>query len=168
MHTDAVLPQALSTPSRWHAVLAWFLAATALILGMLPGLAAAQKPTEPQPVLPRIQLSAGIHVIRAEVARTDAARERGLMFREQLEGNEGMLFVFDRPDQQCFWMRNTPLPLSIAFMADDGTVINIADMAPQTDDTHCSRKAVRYALEMKQGWFADHGITAGKKIEGLP
>jgi uncharacterized membrane protein (UPF0127 family) len=168
MHTNAVLPQAPSTPRRRHNLFGAFLAAAALVLGMLPGLAAAQKPTGPQPVLPKIQLSAGIHVIQAEVARTDEARERGLMFRQSLDGNEGMLFVFDQPDQQCFWMRNTPLPLSIAFMADDGTVVNIADMAPQTDDAHCSRKAVRYALEMKQGWFADHGLTAGKKIEGLP
>ncbi|AOB33771.1 hypothetical protein AKI39_15620 [Bordetella sp. H567] len=128
----------------------------------------AQGITEPQAVLPKTQLSAGIHIIQAEVANSDETRQRGLMFRKRLDGNDGMLFVFERPDKQCFWMHNTPLPLSIAFIADDGTIVNIDDMAPETDDTHCSRKPVRYALEMAQGWFADHGISAGKKIDGLP
>jgi len=132
------------------------------------GAARAQEPTTAQPPLRTVQLSAGIHVIHAEVANTDATRQRGLMFRKELEANDGMLFVFEAPDMQCFWMHNTPLPLSIAFIADDGTIANIADMAPETDDTHCSKKPVRYALEMAQGWFTDHGISAGKKIDGLP
>jgi len=145
---------------------------TALLLAFAATFAAgavqAQEPATAQPPLRTVQLSAGIHVIHAEVADTDATRQRGLMFRKELEANDGMLFVFEQPDMQCFWMHNTPLPLSIAFIADDGTIANIADMAPQTDDTHCSKKPVRYALEMAQGWFTDHGISAGKKIDGLP
>ena len=90
------------------------------------------------------------------------------MFRKELAGNDGMLFVFEQPDVQCFWMRNTLLPLSIAFIADDGTIVNIEDMAPQTDDAHCSKKPVRYALEMAQGWYESHGMKAGRKIDGLP
>ncbi|WAI86210.1 MULTISPECIES: DUF192 domain-containing protein [Achromobacter] len=139
------------------------LAATALALT-----AGAQAQTGPQPPLPTTQLSAGIHIIRAEVAATDATRQSGLMFRTELQGNDGMLFVFERPDVQCFWMRNTLLPLSIAFIADDGTIVNIDDMAPQTEDPHCARKPVRYALEMAQGWFDEHGIKAGRKVDGLP
>jgi uncharacterized membrane protein (UPF0127 family) len=131
-------------------------------------LASAQAQQGSQPTLPVTQLAAGIHVIHAEVANTETERERGLMFRKELPGNNGMLFVFDVPDQQCFWMHNTPLPLSIAFIADDGTIVNIEDMAAETDTSHCSRKPVRYALEMAQGWFANKGIKAGKKIDGLP
>lgn len=139
------------------------LASAALMLG-----SGAHAQTGPQPPLPTTQLSAGIHIIRAEVANTDATRQAGLMFRKELPGNDGMLFVFERPDVQCFWMRNTLLPLSIAFIADDGTIVNIDDMAPQTEDPHCARKPVRYALEMTQGWFDEHGIKAGRKIDGLP
>ncbi len=140
------------------------LAAIALAL---PAMAGAQL-TGPQAPLPTTQLSAGIHIIRAEVANTEATRRDGLMFRKELPGNDGMLFVFEQPDVQCFWMRNTLLPLSIAFIADDGTIVNIEDMAPQTEDPHCAKKPVRYALEMAQGWFDQHGIKAGKKLDGLP
>lgn len=132
----------------------------------LPLAAGAQ--SGPQAPLPTTQLAAGIHIIRAEVANTEATRRDGLMFRKELAGNDGMLFVFDQPDVQCFWMRNTLLPLSIAFIADDGTIVNIEDMAPQTDDAHCSKKPVRYALEMAQGWYESHGMKAGRKIDGLP
>lgn len=118
--------------------------------------------------LPVVNLNAGIQVIHAEVASTDSERERGLMFRTHLPGNDGMLFVFQAPERQCFWMHNTPLPLSIAFMADDGTIVNTADMAAETDTSHCSLKPVRYALEMAQGWFTAKGIKAGDKIENLP
>lgn len=168
MHNGAVLLQAQIKSRRSRAALRTLLAAATLAVAVLPGMARSQGFTEAQPTLPKTQLSAGIHIIQAEVANTDETRERGLMFRKRLEGNDGMLFVFERPDKQCFWMHNTPLPLSIAFIADDGTIVNIDDMAPETDDTHCSRKPVRYALEMAQGWFADHGITTGKKIDGLP
>ena len=143
-------------------------AAIAFATAALPLPASAQQQTGPQPKLPTTQLSAGIHIIRAEVADTDATRRDGLMFRRELPGNDGMLFVFDRPDVQCFWMLNTLLPLSIACISYDGTIVNIEDMAPQTEDPHCAKKPVRYALEMAQGWFDAHGIAAGKKLDGLP
>ncbi|WP_255592933.1 DUF192 domain-containing protein [Bordetella sp. BOR01] len=142
--------------------------ALAALLASLPGAQAQHGPAAPQRGLPITELSAGIHIIRAEVASTDDTRRVGLMHRQSLPDNQGMLFVFETPDLQCFWMRNTPLPLSIAFIADDGTIVNIADMAPQTDDAHCSARPVRYALEMAQGWFASHGIQAGNRIGGLP
>jgi uncharacterized membrane protein (UPF0127 family) len=117
--------------------------------------------------LPVSVLTAGMYRIQAEVASTDATRTRGLMFRKELAPNSGMLFVFEQPSMQCFWMRNTLLPLSIAFILDDGTITNIADMAPMTENSHCSTAPVRYTLEMEQGWFEKHGITAGKKITGI-
>lgn len=119
------------------------------------------------PALPVKTLTAGMHRIQAEVAATDASRSRGLMFRKELAPNHGMLFVFEQANVQCFWMRNTLLPLSIAFILDDGTITNIADMAPMTENSHCSTAPVRYTLEMEQGWFAKRGITAGKKITGI-
>lgn len=123
--------------------------------------------TAPGPALPIKTLTAGMHRIQAEVAATDATRSRGLMFRKELAPNHGMLFIFEQPNVQCFWMRNTLLPLSIAFILDDGTITNIADMAPMTENSHCSTAPVRYTLEMEQGWFAKRGITAGKKITGI-
>ncbi|MGE0311102.1 MAG: DUF192 domain-containing protein [Lautropia sp.] len=114
-----------------------------------------------------MSLSAGIHRIRAEVADSPATRARGLMMRERLGKNEGMLFVFEQADVHCFWMRNTPLPLSIAFIADDGRIVNVERMQPFTEDAHCPRRAVRYALEMEQGWFAAKGIAPGDRLEGL-
>ena len=143
------------------------LLAAALISAPLAA-AQAQQQSGPQALLPVVDLTAGIQVIHAEVAATESERERGLMFRSSLPGNDGMLFVFEAPDKQCFWMHNTPLPLSIAFMAEDGTIVNIEDMAAETDDSHCSLKPVRYALEMAQGWFKHKGIKAGDKIEKLP
>ena len=119
------------------------------------------------PPLPVKTLAAGMHRIQAEVAATDATRSRGLMYRKELAPNHGMLFVFEQANVQCFWMRNTLLPLSIAFILDDGTITNIADMAPMTENSHCSTAPVRYTLEMEQGWFAKRGITAGKKITGI-
>jgi uncharacterized membrane protein (UPF0127 family) len=115
-----------------------------------------------------IRLNAGMHLIQAEVAQTPEQRSIGLMFRKFMGPNEGMLFAFEEPSQQCFWMKNTLLPLSIAFLADDGTVVNIEDMRPQTLDGHCSKSAVRFALEMNDGWFAKRGIKPGSKIGGTP
>jgi uncharacterized membrane protein (UPF0127 family) len=119
------------------------------------------------PTLPIKKLNAGMHVIQAEVAATPEARTTGLMYRKTLAPNHGMLFVFDQANVQCFWMRNTFIPLSIAFLQDDGTIVNIADMKPQSDDSHCSSKPVRLVLEMEQGWFAARAMTPGKKILGL-
>jgi uncharacterized membrane protein (UPF0127 family) len=111
-------------------------------------------------------LKVGMHSIRAQLAITPMQRQIGLMHRREMPSHEGMLFVFDEPSQQCFWMRNTLIPLSIAFLADDGTVVNLADMKPQSDDSHCSARPVRYALEMNQGWFAKRGIKPGTRISG--
>jgi uncharacterized membrane protein (UPF0127 family) len=123
---------------------------------------------EPQMNLPRVALSAGMHRIDAQVAHTPGQRTIGLMFRKEMPQHEGMLFVFEQPSVQCFWMKNTLLPLTAAFVADDGTVVNLVDMAPHSTDSHCSAKPVRYVLEMNQGWFAKKGIKAGAKLAGAP
>jgi len=133
-------------------------AATAALLGA----------AHAQSALPTTKLSAGIHVITAEVAINDPQRARGLMFRESLAPNHGMLFVFDAKTVQCMWMRNTLIPLSVAFIEDDGGIVNIEDMQPKTEDSHCARKPVRYALEMELGWFDKRGLKAGSRIAGLP
>jgi len=122
----------------------------------------------PQPPLPTTRLSAGIHLITAEVAATDPGRMRGLMFRESLAPNHGMLFVFDQKAIHCMWMRNTLIPLSVAFIDDEGAIVNIEDMAPRTETSHCARRPVRFALEMEKGWFAKRGIGPGAKLTGLP
>lgn len=134
-------------------------------LALATGLAAAQD--APQQ-LRSIPLTAGMHVIQAEVAQTDRERAIGLMHRKDMPANHGMLFVFDEASPQCFWMRNTLLPLSIAFVADDGSIVNIADMKPMDETSHCSTKPVRYALEMNKGWFAKRGLKAGSKLKGQP
>jgi uncharacterized membrane protein (UPF0127 family) len=118
--------------------------------------------------LPRVELTVGMHRIDAQVAMTPDQRMIGLMWRKQMPQLEGMLFVFEQPSQQCFWMKNTMLPLTAAFVADDGTIVNLEDMKPQTTDSHCSAKPVRYVLEMNQGWFAKKGIKAGAKLAGQP
>lgn len=123
---------------------------------------------EPQLDLPRVQLSAGMHLIDAQVAQTPGQRQTGLMFRDDMPQKEGMLFVFEQPGVQCFWMKNTRLPLTAAFVADDGTIVNLANMKPQTTDPHCSVKPVRYVLEMNQGWFSKRGVKAGFRLAGTP
>jgi uncharacterized protein len=122
----------------------------------------------PQLNLQRIKISAGMHQIDTQLAMTPIARQIGLMNRPSMPAHEGMLFVFDEPTRQCFWMKNTLLPLTAAFVADDGTIVNLVDMKPQTLDSHCSTKDVRYVLEMNQGWFAKRGIKAGNKLSGVP
>ena len=122
----------------------------------------------PQLELPRLTLAAGMHLIQAQVAATPEQRSTGLMFRRDMPASEGMLFVFEQASQQCFWMKNTLLPLSAAFLADDGRIVNLVDMKPQTTDSHCSAQPVRYVLEMNQGWFAKKGIKAGFRLTGKP
>jgi uncharacterized membrane protein (UPF0127 family) len=124
--------------------------------------------TGPQPTLPTTKLTAGMHVITAELANTPNSRTVGMMFRQTVAPNHGMLFVFEDKGQQCFWMRNTLLPLSIAFIDDDGTILQVADMAPKSEALHCSERAVRYALEMEQGWYAKKGALVGSRLRGLP
>jgi hypothetical protein len=128
--------------------------------------ALAQDTGEPQMNLPRVRLQAGMHLIDAQVAATPEQRETGLMFRKEMPQQEGMLFVFEAPAEQCFWMKNTILPLSVAFIADDGTIVNVDEMKPQTLDSHCSVRPVRYVLEMNKGWFAKKGIKAGYRLQG--
>ncbi len=123
---------------------------------------------EPQMNLQRIALGIGMHRIDTQVAQAPEQRQIGLMWRKSMPTHEGMLFVFEQPSQQCFWMKNTLIPLTAAFVADDGTIVNLADMQPQTTHTHCSAKPVRYVLEMNLGWFDKKKIKAGAKITGLP
>ncbi|MCU0768029.1 MAG: DUF192 domain-containing protein [Burkholderiaceae bacterium] len=141
-----------------------------LILGLAAALAATapRAQTGPQPPLPTTRLTAGMHIITAELATTPQSRTIGMMFREKTAPNHGMLFVFEYKAPQCFWMRNTPLPLSIAFIEDDGTIVQITDMAPKSDALHCSKSPVRFALEMEQGWFARKGLAVGARLSGLP
>ncbi|MGY8903970.1 MAG: DUF192 domain-containing protein [Burkholderiales bacterium] len=132
-----------------------------------PGLAAAHyEPGQPQTDLPRIRLSAGLHQIDAQVADQPVTRQIGLMHRKKMPQHEGMLFVFEQPQMQCFWMKNTLLPLTAAFVDDEGTIVNLVDMKPLVLDAHCSAKPVRFVLEMNQGWFAKKGLAAGSKLTG--
>ncbi len=118
--------------------------------------------------LQTVQLGAGMHNIKAEVAQTPQEQEIGLMHRTSLGSNEGMIFIFDRPGKQCFWMKNTLIPLAVAFVADDGTIVNVDEMKPQTLDSHCSTKPVRFVLEMNMGWFTMRAIKEGFKLTGAP
>ncbi|MBA3757025.1 MAG: DUF192 domain-containing protein [Nitrosomonas sp.] len=120
----------------------------------------------PQSRLPTIQLTAGMYVIQAEVAQTPSEQTIGLMYRQTMGINEGMLFIYDSPKVHCFWMRNTLLPLTIAFIADDGSIVNLKDMQPRTETPHCSAKPVRFALEMNQGWFDKRNLKPGFKLRG--
>jgi uncharacterized membrane protein (UPF0127 family) len=122
----------------------------------------------PQPRLRTVDLTAGMHVIRAELAITPAQQQTGMMFRKEMGANEGMLFVNEVAGVRCFWMRNTLVPLTIAFIEDDGTIVNLADMKPLSEESHCSQRPVRFALEMNKGWFAKRGIKPGFKLRGAP
>ena len=142
--------------------------ACSTLLGFFAPAAMAQSNGQPQMNLRRVDLTAGMYRIDTQLAVTELQREIGLMFRREMPQQEGMLFIFEVPGVQCFWMRNTVLPLTAAFVADDGTIVNLADMKPMTEDSHCSAKPVRYVLEMNQGWFAKRGIQAGSKLSGEP
>lgn len=133
-----------------------------LIAAFCFGPAAAQP--APQMNLPRTTLSIGIHQLQVQVAQTPEQHATGLMYRTEMPQQEGMLFVFATPSQQCFWMKNTQIPLTAAFVADDGTIVNLEDMQAQTTQSHCSAKPVRYVLEVNQGWFAKKGLKAGTKL----
>jgi uncharacterized membrane protein (UPF0127 family) len=122
----------------------------------------------PQMNLRRIMLTAGFHQIDTQLAMTPEQHAIGLMYRTEMPLHEAMLFVFPQPSRQCFWMKNTLIPLTAAFVADDGTIVNLEDMKPQTTDSHCSAKPVRFVLEVNQGWFNKVGIKAGFKLGGPP
>lgn len=132
---------------------------TAAALLLAPAGVHAQ--TEAQPPLPTVQLQAGMYLIRAEVADTFRTRQVGLMFRDALGPNQGMLFAFEQPGVQCFWMKNTKIPLTAAFIDDQGRIVNLADMQPFDESSHCSAGPVRFVLEMTQGWYDKHGMKAG-------
>lgn len=148
------------------------LAAWVTALAVVPAPAAAQAPSageqgRPQQ-LPAIDLTAGMHRIRAMVADDPDERATGLMWRTSMGPNEGMLFVFEQVQPVCFWMKNTLIPLSIAFVADDGRIVNLDEMQPQTTRQHCSKDPVRYVLEMNAGWFARKGVRPGDRLGGGP
>ncbi|NMG76725.1 DUF192 domain-containing protein [Aromatoleum diolicum] len=117
--------------------------------------------------LPLVELGVGMHRIEAELAHTDQARQIGLMKRSSMPPQRGMVFVFTQEARHCMWMKNTLIPLSVAFLDRDGRILNIADMKPQTEDSHCAAAPARYALEMNQGWFAGRGVAAGERIRGI-
>lgn len=150
------LTTTLSFKSRLIALALMSLAATCL---------AADPAGKPQQ-LPTTTLGISFYNIKAEVAQTERQREVGLMFRNAMGPNEGMIFVFERAGQQCFWMKNTLIPLSVAFLDDSGGIVNIDEMKAETEDAHCSAKPVRYVLEMNKGWFSKRGIKEGAKITG--
>jgi hypothetical protein len=143
-------------------------AALAALMAALLTAPLIQAQTGPQPPLPIVRLNAGMHIIQAEVATTPYERATGMMFRTEMPANAGMLFRFEQAAGHCFWMSNTLLPLSIAFIADDGSIVGVAEMKPQSTDSHCAQKPVRYALEMNQGWFAKRGIKPGSRLQGGP
>ena len=120
-----------------------------------------------QSQLPLLELFAGMHRIEAEVAATSESRQTGMMQRTIMAPQRGMLFVFPEVSAHCMWMRNTLLPLSVAFLDEKGRIINIEDMQPKTDDNHCASKPARYALEMNLGWFKSRGLSAGFAITGI-
>ena len=136
------------------------------VLMLLVGTAKAQTLDEPQMKLERVKLSSGMHRLDVQVAATPEQRQTGLMFRKDMPQHEGMIFVFEQATKQCFWMKNTLIPLSAAFVDDDGTIVNIEEMKALALDAHCSAKPVRYVLEMNKGWFAKKGIKPGSKLQG--
>ena len=117
--------------------------------------------------LPAVELAAGMHLIRAEVADSMGTRMQGLMYRKSMPQGAGMVFVFDETAAHCMWMKNTLIPLSVAFIDESGAIINIADMQPHSEQSHCAARPARYALEMNKGWFAQRGIKPGARLRGL-
>lgn len=137
-----------------------------ITMGLVPGLARAQAGSE-QPAR-TVGLQIKSIELRAELADTPALQQRGLMFRQSLQKNHGMVFVFAKPERYCMWMKNTPLALSVAFINAQGRIVNIEEMAPLTETSHCAEQPVPYALEMEKGWFRQNGVTPGELVRGLP
>ncbi len=156
-------------PRRAHARIAGLAACVLLALAAVAAPAQAQTVATgvPQKDLPRTQLRAGKARMEVQLASTFHQRQVGLMHRTDMPANEGMLFVFPQTAMQCFWMKNTPLPLTAAFVAADGTIVNLADMQPFSEQNHCSAKPVAYVLEMHQGWFKRHGVRPGMRLKDV-
>lgn len=127
--------------------------------------AAVSAQSTAQPELATTKIQVGMHVITAELAASNNERQMGLMHRTKLGPNRGMLFVFDQADKHCFWMRNTPLALTIAWLDSAGKVVSLADMQPKSDDNHCPSEPAIYALEMEQGWFKQRNIKVGAVLK---
>ena len=137
--------------------LPWALLASSMAVA--PQVASAQ--------MAQVSLGAGIHVVQAEVANTNELRMQGLMYRKSLGPNQGMLFVFLHDESHCMWMRNTYIPLSVAFIDARGSIVSVHEMKPQTENSHCAASPARYALEMNAGWFKSKGLQRGSRITGL-
>ena len=137
-----------------------------IMKGALLGAVLCAGPSLAQP-MPLAELGAGMYRIEAEVAHTAQARQVGLMMRKTMAPQRGMVFVFEHDATHCMWMKNTFLPLSVAFVDAQGKVINIEDMQPQSEDNHCAAAPARFALEMNLGWFRERGIKAGDVLRGL-
>lgn len=140
----------------------------AILLPVTLGGSAACAASPANPALPQVTLRIAGRPVVAEVAATEQERATGLMFRRSLAADHGMVFVFGTPQRVCMWMKNTLVPLSVAFIGGDGRIVNLADMQPLSEAVHCSDGAVRYALEMPLHWFARHGVRPGAAIGGLP
>ena len=138
----------------------------ALLLG-LAFVASLWAQEGPQTDLPRVKLQSGMYLLDVQVAQTPEQRAIGLMNRQSMAEHEGMLFVFERSDTQCFWMKNTLLPLSAAFIDNNGNIVNIEDMKPQSLDAHCSARPVKFVLEMQQGWIKKRGLKGGSHLKGI-
>lgn len=136
-----------------------------VILTFLFGLVAAHATA--QQSMPRMDLQIGMYRINSEVAADQGNRMQGLMHRKSMAQHEGMLFVFTEQAIHCMWMRNTNIPLSVAFLDESGRIINVEDMEPHTENNHCAKTPARYALEMNKGWFAARKIKAGTTIKGI-
>lgn len=152
----------LSLNGRWAMLLSGLLWAVPMLFALQ-----AQAQAQAQASLPLVDLGAGMYRIEAELASTPQSRQTGLMHRPTMPAGRGMLFVFDQAARHCMWMKNTYIPLSVAFIDDEGRIVNIADMQPLTEDSHCAGAPVRYALEMNRGWFAERGLGEGDVVRGV-
>ncbi len=112
-------------------------------------------------------LQMGMHVVQAEVADDQTKRMQGLMYRKQIVDNDGMVFVFDQPNYHCMWMKNTLVPLSVAFIDEQGNILNVVNMEPLSEVSHCAKGPAKYALEMRQNWFKQKGVGEGFNIKGI-
>ena len=136
-----------------------------LILALNAGIAACSSQKFKTTVLSIERENASAVSITVEIARTDEERSKGLMYRKKLPDGEGMIFVFDRDQKLSFWMKNTSIPLSIAFIASDGRIVEIKDMYPNDLNSVLSSRSLRYALEVPQGWFQRANVKPGDVVK---